>query len=385
MGRIGATLHNIDCYFCEPIDAESIEDFNYITLSINKNLVFEDMINYVVYFDLSLITDPIFWDRVASDGGDLRASNLFGTLQYSIDLFKFNKSLQIGEIHIRIPFVSSSVDTKIRLWFNSARSIQALSDPFSAYACFSGYHRVQHMSHTLTSPSNILEPDRSGVIPGSSVELRDSTTIEAISLDNSPMGEAWFSESGGASTAGRIDLIPGDDGFWPNSTVVQMEWWMRWDDEGDTFVDLLRIENSQQILGYLTGTQEFRLIYNDTDTGQVERMDIPFIYTPSPYNYVVIMRDLDTGVGRCNINGVEVAGITFELGPVNTFRDIPAPAGLNIYEFGGQRNTAGVDEFRLRGTIDSANVIKSRYENFTNVSSFVKIGAVSTGDDDFLI
>ena len=89
-----------------------------------------------------------------ADGGDVRVSmNRSGSNEIPIEIVKFNinndPSLVKGEIHCLVPFISSSVDTVIYLWWgNSGASLYSAGATFGKNAVWSDYASVYHLGET---------------------------------------------------------------------------------------------------------------------------------------------------------------------------------------------------------------------------------------------
>lgn len=83
-----------------------------IIVSIADSLVTDNIAAYPVYIDMSLF--PIeFWSIVKSDGGDLRARAITGTVKYPIDLVAIDTTAQTGHMFIRVPILNTGFQFRI--------------------------------------------------------------------------------------------------------------------------------------------------------------------------------------------------------------------------------------------------------------------------------
>lgn len=109
-----------------------------------------------------LLTEDNFltdlFDNTLSTGADIRfSSDSAGTTQLAFEIVSFdNGTTDSAEIHVKVPSVSSSVDTSIYVWYNNAgASALPASDTYGSEAVWSDYGGIWHLDSSSTdSDSN---------------------------------------------------------------------------------------------------------------------------------------------------------------------------------------------------------------------------------------
>ena len=151
-------------------------------VTIDNTKVSSTLTNYPLYVDLSDMPAS-FWSTVANGGGDIRVYASDGTTELAREVVSCDTSTDKGELHIKVPSVSSSVDTVIKIDVDGARSDYAVSATYGRDNTWTQYEAVYHM-----------QEDPSGTAP----QMIDST------------GNGYDLTTSGSMTSG--DLITGTIG-----------------------------------------------------------------------------------------------------------------------------------------------------------------------------
>jgi hypothetical protein len=98
-----------------------------------------------VYLDLSLITEQIFWSNVNVDGGDIRVANESGIELLAIEIVKFDRAAQTGQVYFNSVELSNTVDNKFWLYYgNAAAQIESPLSSIGQYEVWKIYDAVFH-------------------------------------------------------------------------------------------------------------------------------------------------------------------------------------------------------------------------------------------------
>lgn len=83
-----------------------------IIVTISGSIVTDNIAAFPLYVDMSNF--PVgFWDIVKSDGGDLRARAIAGTVKYPIDLVAIDTTAQTGHMFVRVPILNTGFQFRI--------------------------------------------------------------------------------------------------------------------------------------------------------------------------------------------------------------------------------------------------------------------------------
>lgn len=94
--------------------------------------------------DLSKAGADIF-DICRSDGGDIRVTLSDGTTQLAREVVSIDTGAKTGELHVKTPSLSSSVDTVIRIWYNGVDTEPAEDSTYGKENTWNiNYVMVQH-------------------------------------------------------------------------------------------------------------------------------------------------------------------------------------------------------------------------------------------------
>lgn len=125
------------------------------------------------------VVDPSGSNAAQTDGGDIRfSSDSAGTTQLACEVVSFEHDTTTGagdaeiQVWVKVPSVSSSVDTTIYIWFDTAGTDTqpAVTDPYGRNAVWSGFDLVSHDggatdssgNHTLTAQGGVTEGGATG-------------------------------------------------------------------------------------------------------------------------------------------------------------------------------------------------------------------------------
>jgi len=125
----------------------------YQNVTIDKDKVDATLTDYPCLIDLSDLDKIIdIFDTCRSDGGDIRVTLSNGTTQLAREVVSIDTSAKTGELYVKIPSLSSSVDTIIRIWYNGTDTEPAEDSTYGKENTWnSDYELVCHMNDLTTS------------------------------------------------------------------------------------------------------------------------------------------------------------------------------------------------------------------------------------------
>ncbi|MHA2307439.1 MAG: LamG-like jellyroll fold domain-containing protein, partial [Candidatus Hodarchaeales archaeon] len=344
----------------------NLPDINYFKyykeITINHLKVSEELNNFPL---LLSIYDIDLHTYVQADGDDIAFSNDTDWLDHEIERFQrdFNGTHARLEAWIRIPLLSSTVDTKIYMYYGNSTmdSRQAPSGVWN-----SDYKAVWHLNTTLLDSTsnnndgtNFEADDSTGYIGnGRDYDGVDdySNMSSGSSIDNLFNGGAsistWiYPESWGQNDYGRVlaksSVSAGTDG-----------WVMCVDGEASPAAD-------HHLLFFRGFDGNRGLWYTPEDSISLSQWN---------HVYVTYNDNSDSNVPSIYINGI-LQSLTPEPSPSGSMVD-DSSQSLYIGNYaGGDRTFDGViDEVRLTKGIKSSGWIQTEYNNQDDPSSFYTIG-----------
>ena len=196
----------------------------YQNVTIDSTKVGATLTDYPCLIDLSDMdkTTDIF-DTCRTDGGDIRVTLSDGTTQLAREVVSIDTTGKTGEVHVKIPSLSSSVDTVIRVWYNGTDTEPAEDSTYGKENAWNpNYKMVQHMNQDPSGSAPQMIGSTSNNVDGTSVgsmttgDLVDAQIGKGVNFDGSddridvgtgagfPQGtsnrtiSAWFNSSSGA-------------------------------------------------------------------------------------------------------------------------------------------------------------------------------------------
>jgi len=125
-----------------------------------------DHANFPVYIDLSDMPAE-FWSTVANGGGDIRVFASDGTTERAREVVSCDTATDTGELHVLIPFLSSSSDTVIQIHADGTSSEPAFTDPVRGRnAVWSGAAHVWHLKESSGTTSADSTGNQDGTYSG---------------------------------------------------------------------------------------------------------------------------------------------------------------------------------------------------------------------------
>jgi alpha-tubulin suppressor-like RCC1 family protein len=121
------------------------------------------------------------------DGSDIRASSdIFGYLPLPVEVVliskNLNTSLALLEVHVNVPYISSSSDTTFYLWYgNGSATMPDVTDMYGRNAVWAGHTAVWHM----TGPGDMTD------VTGNGYTAVNTGTTSSTGLYNSASARAF--------------------------------------------------------------------------------------------------------------------------------------------------------------------------------------------------
>ncbi|MFX1281402.1 MAG: DUF2341 domain-containing protein [Promethearchaeota archaeon] len=333
----------------------------YKEITINHLKVSEDLTNFPLFIS---INDTDLHDHTQGDGDDIAFSNSTDWLDHEIEAFNKNGTHARLEAWVRIPFLSSTVDTKIYMYYGNA-TMGSQQNPSGVWS--SDFKAVWHLNTTLldsTSNNNDGTNYEAADSPGYIARGRDydgvddySNMSSGSSIDNIFNGgasiSAWiYPEGWGGGDYGRIlaksSVSAGTDG-----------WVMCVDGE-------LSPAANHHLLFFRGFDGNRGLWYTPEDSISLSQWNHIFV----TYN-----DNLDSNVPSIYINGI-LQSLTPEPSPSGSAVDDSSESlYIGNYEGGDRAFDGVIDEVRLLTEIKSSGWIQTEYNNQDDPSSFYSLGS----------
>lgn len=127
-----------------------------IKITIDRTKVPSNQSNFPIFVDLSGLPTG-FFNRVKSDGGDIRVTTSDGVTECPREIVSINTSSRIGELHFKAPSVSSASNSEFYIYYgNSSASEPAANATYGSQNVWdSNFLAVYHMDNANDSTSNI--------------------------------------------------------------------------------------------------------------------------------------------------------------------------------------------------------------------------------------
>lgn len=291
-----------------------------------------------------------FWNKVKSDGGDIRITDAYGIVEVPFELIGFNKTTKVGILWFRAPLLTNEYDNHFFFYYgNASASAYSASSTYGSQNVWAGYSGSWHLGD------------------GSTLSLADSTS-NARTLTNTGITAGTGKISGGAVIDATGDMfqtpdIPLAGGKytistwfeWPLTTAGGTWWTLT---RGSTADHHVIVERSTGLLGVYTGA-----------------------FNSSGYN----MYNLSTGWHRliATTSGTTtkfyIDGVLVGTSAVRSTADLDY---IGNYQAGGQP-WGNIDEFSVTLTGDrSLAWAKAEYANQNNPSTFYSFEPFQSEDTE---
>jgi len=128
----------------------------YQEVTIDATKVSADLTDYVVYVNLADLVKAgaDIFDTCRSDGGDIRVTKTDGITQLAVELVAIDTTAKTGELHFKFTgTLSSSTDTVIRIWYNGADTVPAVSSTYGRNNVWTDFQAVFHFNQDPSAGS----------------------------------------------------------------------------------------------------------------------------------------------------------------------------------------------------------------------------------------
>ena len=289
-----------------------------------------------------------------SDGGDIRiSSDLAGANQICVEIVRIlldnDPANGLAEVYVKIPSLSSSVDTEIYLWYNApSETMPARNSTYGSDNVWTGFGAVYHMND-LTSTT-----------------IKDSTTNNNTATGTSTEVNGPFSGSKAQDFNGTTDVLGASNiAAIQATTALTMSWYERVDTWGyrsgwgKGANDWGAPDYGEKFSG---GNPRYNINGNDWEAGGTSASWRKIVFT---FDGTTRRAYLDGAAALTNsltatINNTADAGLSFGRCHADTYFD-------GIY-----------DECRISKTVRTADWITVEYNNFSSPSTFSSAGTPET-------
>jgi hypothetical protein len=333
-----------------------------IKITIDSSNVTADLNNFP--YLIHIASNNGLRDSARADGFDLLFTGDDGLTKLDHEVEKYVTSTGELVAWVRIPFLSSSADTDLYLYYGNPSA----ADQSNATGVWdAGYKSVWHVSETPTVDTNAW----------------DSTSNNNDGLFQGGMttGDSVSGKIGGAlDLDGFDDYISTTNTFVDPQTLTISSWFKT------------GIASGKKIMGFqLTQTGEgagnfdrqvwlgtdgkLHLAAYDDNLASPDQTASPATYTDDNWHYVVGIRDDTDDTLRLYVDGSEVASVGN--GKAETY--------TGYFRIGSWRNAGwanaldgyfpgNIDEIRISETVRTADWISTEYNNQSDASGSISVG-----------
>ena len=136
--------------FTEVVAAEewnSTDWAQHATVTINQLVVDANLTNYPVYVDLADLPTE-FWQTTIPDCGDIRVMDQALTVEFAREVVECDIETQTGEMYVKIPSVSGTIDTVFKVFWNGTHADYADNATYGQHNVWDTgiFNRVFHLA-----------------------------------------------------------------------------------------------------------------------------------------------------------------------------------------------------------------------------------------------
>ncbi|TFG15705.1 MAG: DUF2341 domain-containing protein [Promethearchaeota archaeon] len=349
--------------FNEPTNA--FDYYYYKTITIDHTKVFgaECHINFPMLFS---ITDSDLQDYVQSeDGDDIAFTQGNKWLDHEIELFNRSQAQLIA--WVRIPFLSTSIDTNITMYFGNITNINSRENPSGVWDA--NYMGVWHLKENpdISLPQDSTSNDNDGIEDN----LNSSNQVDGIIDGCLSFKESYDYDEMHFNVSHSASLQLDKD--------ITISIWLK-TDEDDLDIEAVLTkwgpgstnENKNYWLGKIN--DEFRFYVDKTD--QYVEIDMNLI-NDSQWHHIVAVADSSSNLLILYVDGIQQNSNTYgsTLSPGTSILSIGISSGCSDQEWNGL-----VDEVRISNLVRSVDWIATKYNNTQDPSNFFSLGSVKRVD-----
>jgi hypothetical protein len=339
-----------------PISADDFKLYKTITIDNTRVSGFEDLIDFPL---LISIFDSDLHDNAQPDGDDIAFSNNFQWLDHEIELFNktYNATHSQLVAWVRIPVLSSSEDTIIRMYFGNS-FIENRENPSGVWR--SNYAAVWHLCES------------SGAVKDSTSYGTDGTPSTGATQGVPGQIDGAYDFDGSNAGVGIGDPIDGHLDFGTDSFSISV--WLNVDQSTGTYqIPLWKGGHTATATGYEieTNIAATNLEMGISDGSTRRLAQVPIILDQWMYFVGVVNRT--SNLLRVYKDGVEIgSGVDISLiNSINCAYGMAFSQASNPFD-------GLVDEIRISREARSLNWISTEYNNQYDPSSFYSIGIANT-------
>ncbi len=308
-------------------------------LTIDSGMIGSDLTDFTMMLsDHHLSSD--FWAQVKADGSDIVITSADGTTKLSRDMVSFDNVGESIEMHIKVPLVSSTVDTDIYLYFGNAAGAE--TNDTAAWSDFSG---VWHLDELAGNAIDSTVNANNGTINGGLNQGVTGQLGRAADFDDSNDFISVTMTKGATST---------------------FSFWATWDGAGNDMAILAGPNGAGPDLFLAGGT----VSWNTWNGGANGFGATPAAANDGAFHHYTLV--VDPGNTRLYFDNTLVGTATYVDPSATTIFQI---GGVVPYTWGGI-----IDEMRVSNVARSADWVAAEYNNQSDPSSFFSSDLVETRD-----
>lgn len=153
-------------------------------IRIRHTAIAEDLTDFQLYVRLSDL-GAHFWGNVASGGGDIRMFASDGTTELAREVVSCDTSAKTGELWVKVPAVSASVDTVVFIAYGSGAADYAPTDTYGAQAVWGA--NAKYVGHFEGDADDSSASGNDGAVTGATQvdgEIGKAYDFAVLDTDN---------------------------------------------------------------------------------------------------------------------------------------------------------------------------------------------------------
>jgi hypothetical protein len=328
------------------------EDFTRrIAITIDHTKVGGDLTDYPLYIDLSLLGDD-FWANVQNGGGDIRITTSNGTTECPREIVSCDTATKTGEVHAKIPSVSSSTDTIVYLYYgNASAEDYAVDATYGAQNVWGA--NAKYIGHFQANANDSSASGNNGTVTGATQV--DGKINKAYQFD------------------GNADYINLNAAVLTPPTIV-ISLLINFDNMSRTDFGMIGTDTNSKNLFYLVkDLNNMSFGWRKDDGGTERRISFAHsgIISAGSYYHLLFIIDNVSGEHKCYVNSVLRKSTT----STYTVGTVESPTYISINN-ATQAMKGYLDEYRIysSSTAFTQQWVTTEYNNQNSPATFYDVG-----------
>jgi len=318
---------------------------------------------------ISLASDTSLANSAQIDGDDILFTGADGISKLNHEIEKFDGDTGELVAWVKIPSISSTVDTDIYMYYGNSG---AGNQQNATFVWDSNYQMVQHLQET-SGGANAIQDSTSNTNHGTDT---NTPTLGATGKINSAIGFDGINDYINVAHNSTIDFDATDS--------FTVEVWIKITDKGQTgtqnyqyFVDKRASAWGKGYQLYSEANNYARFLITD-DVGSIYLTDDVSL-ADGNWHYVVGVRDVSSDRLKLYLDGTEATANITDTTTSSLFNTDNLNLGRVKSDIGNREVKGVMDEIRISAAARSSSWIQASYNSQSTPSSFFTLGSEESG------